>query len=352
MRGPSVAVLLVASLAVRAGDARADEAEARRRFGEATRLAESGSYVEALAGYRDAYAAWSNPKILLNIGTLLRYLGRNAEAAATYELYLADATAEPAKRVDVEQALREIEAKTAKLAVQVSDTAERLLIDGRLVAESVRSAAVRLDPGPHVLVAERADGPPAVLTIAVAAGEARELTLSFPAGEEPAPLAPVPVEPVQAAPAPAPSQTVAPDRGRQERTPARSFSHAGRLGLALRADIDGKLRGAVAAAGPTLGVGDRIELSLSGLLGSQAGVEPAIDLFVLTGSLKPMLTFALPTFFADGPRPGVRGALGLEWDQSATFGAFAQTGVAWFPKLPERYETTVFVASVGVRGRL
>ena len=64
------------------------QTEARALFKEGNRLLDAGDYVGALDMFKGAYSRWPNVKILLNLGTALRQLGRNVEAAEHYEKYL------------------------------------------------------------------------------------------------------------------------------------------------------------------------------------------------------------------------------------------------------------------------
>ena len=47
----------------------------------------------------------------------------------------------------------------------------------------------------------------------------------------------------------------------------------------------------------------------AGLAGSDPGFEVASRLSLTRGALRPVATVAVPVFFTDGPRPGVRGVL-------------------------------------------
>ena len=57
---------------------------------EGVKRLQAKSYDQALANFLEAYAKFPSPKILLNIGSTLRDMGRSADAANTYQRYLSD----------------------------------------------------------------------------------------------------------------------------------------------------------------------------------------------------------------------------------------------------------------------
>ena len=62
---------------VRADDA--SEREGRALFDKGNQRIKEGDFAGALEAFQSAYAKYPNVKILLNIGTTLRHLGRNVE---------------------------------------------------------------------------------------------------------------------------------------------------------------------------------------------------------------------------------------------------------------------------------
>ena len=102
-------------------------------FKKANHLLETGEFAKALELYREAYARFPSPKILINIGTALRSLGRDAEAAETYQRYLDDPGADPKRRDEVKQLLDELSAKLGRLRVDIDQPGAQLQLDGRAV---------------------------------------------------------------------------------------------------------------------------------------------------------------------------------------------------------------------------
>ncbi|MFH0900278.1 MAG: tetratricopeptide repeat protein [Pseudomonadota bacterium] len=183
----ALAVFLVAgSGPVFAGGAA--EKEARALFKEATRLTDSGDYVGALELYRGAYARWPNPKILLNTATVLMLLGRDAEAADTFEQYLRDPLADPKMVPEVRKTLAEREKLIGKLRIEADVPGLAVRVDGKPVGQSGAALVVRVTPGEHTVSAQVAGRPPVLETVTVAAGEARDVVLktASPGTESPA----------------------------------------------------------------------------------------------------------------------------------------------------------------------
>lgn len=186
----------VGSWAAPASAQTADEQAARALFTEGNELFAAGDYVAALERFQTAYARTSNPKILLNIGTTLKQLGRFAEAATVYETYLKNPKADPARRKEVEAALGELLGRIAVLRLEGAPEGAKITIDGRPVS----GGQVRVDRGPHTVVADDGKGPPVTVQVEVAAKEERVVSLKRP-DTPPAPAA----EPKPASPSPAPA---------------------------------------------------------------------------------------------------------------------------------------------------
>jgi tetratricopeptide (TPR) repeat protein len=160
--------------------ARADDAserEARALFAEGLQKMDSGDFVGALDRFRAAYARFPSVNILLDIGTMLGQLGRNAEAADAYDAYLRDPAANPAKRPEVEKLLHDLDARVAKLHVVVDGRAAIVRVDGKVVGQTGGVAQVRREPGSHAVSAESEGAPPAVENVMAVAGQEVNVTL-------------------------------------------------------------------------------------------------------------------------------------------------------------------------------
>ncbi len=180
MRRWIVVCALACALAPRIAHAdKATESEARRLFSDGNERLESGDYVGALDKFRTAYGLWANAKILLNIGTALRQLGRNAEAADAYEDYLAHQDSDPKRKAEVTGILKQLEALLGKLQISVNEPGARVIVDGKFVGESPQSILLRVEPGVHSVVAEKQGYAVAAVTVVVAAREGRDVDLKM-----------------------------------------------------------------------------------------------------------------------------------------------------------------------------
>jgi hypothetical protein len=153
--------------------------------------------------FRGAYSRWPNVKILLNMGTALRQLGRNVEAAETYEKYLADPAADSAKKTQVQGLVTALSAQLGKLKVEVNEPGARVLVDGKALGTSPQSISLRVEPGSHSVVAEKEGYALSAATVSVAAGQERVVELrlvstAIPKAEPAAEVAPQPAAPTTA----------------------------------------------------------------------------------------------------------------------------------------------------------
>ncbi len=179
-----VASLLLATSAVARGDEapKADpRADAQALLQQGNELVGSGDYVEALGKFEAAYKLFPSPKLLLNIGTTQRLLGRNADAATTYEKYLRDPEHDAKREPEVKRIIGEIDAVVSRIKVKVKTKGAGVKIDGKDIGEGPLDLTLRVDPGEHTVVAEKSFMSADVETVTVKPGEALDLDV------EPAP---------------------------------------------------------------------------------------------------------------------------------------------------------------------
>jgi len=317
----------------------ADENAARAHFEKGLALLDAGDHARALDEFRAAYADWQNPKILLNIGTTLRALGRDAEAANAYARYVRESGADPERVAEAKAVLNEIDPRVGRLGIVLADPTAHVLVDGARSVEWHPAEPLRVAPGSHEISAQRQGLPSTVVSVSVGAGEQRSVELALKSAAEPRTQ---PAREMPAAPVADRGATVARD----------DLSHADQLGAFVRADIDGEGRGALVAPGVSFGVGDHVEPAVAGLIGQDKGVWLGVRLFALRSALKPSLLLGAPVFFVDGARVGLQGSIGLLWDASPHVGAFVDFGIVHFLSPPDGYDATVFVPSAGIQTRL
>jgi hypothetical protein len=330
---------LASLLGITAPLADGDETQARELFKSGVTLLNKGKFADALGQFERAYGLWRNPKILLNIATTLRELGRLTEAASAYEAYLQDPEADTSRIPDVRKALAEIDAKVAAVTVDVTTDGASVTVDGTKVDRRPQGAGgtwfVRVVPGDHVVTISKEGFHTHTEKLTAAAGEKLTLRVMLEPIERATPTTPQP-ERTTTAPAPAEPE---------------SLSHDSQASVFARGDVDGEFRGAVAVLGVGYGLGDVLELQGAALVGRDKGFEVGASLYLSTGALKPVVYVGSPTFFADGASPGVHAAIGLQVDPSRHLGLFAQVGGAAFLNAPETRESAAFVPSVGAQGR-
>jgi len=182
--------------AATAAPARADPAKAvdkkaaQKLLAQGNQLVGEGDYLGALEKFRGAYAKFASPKILLNIGTTLRQLGRNVEAAEIYEQYLADKEHDVARENDVKRVLAEIDAVVGRILLQVVDASATVRLDGKQLDAAILGQSLRVEPGEHTVMAEKPGASPVVQSVMVKARQEHLVTLRFtppPPKVEPAP---------------------------------------------------------------------------------------------------------------------------------------------------------------------
>ena len=154
------------------------KAEATRLLAEGNALSNEGNYVEALEKFQIAYDVYASPKLLLNIGTMLRQLGRNIEAAGVYERYLKDPGAEPQQIKLLTRTLDEIDSLVGHLRITVSPLDAAVSLDGKPLDVPITGAEVRIEPGTHKVVAEKKGFPAAIVTVSLGRGEKRVASLN------------------------------------------------------------------------------------------------------------------------------------------------------------------------------
>ncbi len=169
------------SLAHSGGDVCADELKekAQQLLSEGNALASEGDFGLALVKFRTAHELYPSPKLLLNIGTSLRQIGRNAEAAETYDTYLAHADADPAREDELRSILDDLENLVGRLEIRVAQPGARVSLDGKILRGLSTGTSIRVDPGEHTVTAEKAGRPSAVRHVKVEAGQTLQVALSL-----------------------------------------------------------------------------------------------------------------------------------------------------------------------------
>lgn len=343
------------------------------------------AYDQALANFLEAYAKFPSPKILLNIASTLRDMGRLADAANTYQRYLADPATGPERVAEVKQLLNELDDQLTILTVRVFPRGSDISIDGGPFIPVGSSLVTRVRTGIH-LVRIRKDALASELTVNGFVGENKEVapTLQMPTDTPPPAPAQPATEHVQGwlvtgteyGTADASSrERIVHTRGRQvtailphdEPTAAPGDGddaiESGALGV-LR--IDGKGRGFAGGAGLALSRG-RLETELMVLKSDEVGGYVGLRYRVLTGFFRPYLAAGAPGFVYDHEQLapdgvsletarriaiGIRAAAGIELKINGHLSVQGDLGYEHFFFVDEHFEADVFVPTLGVIGRL
>lgn len=350
----------------------AGKVDAKALVQSGVKLLKQKDYLGALAVFRDAYQRFPSVKLLLNIGTTLKLLGRNAEAANAYQRYLDDPEADPARvsevgdvvatldrvlgRVSLTAAFTEPsgapaapgDAAAAEGTVGASSSAEvapgapsaEVAINGGEWQPLSQAKLVRVDPGAYVIAARREGFAPVELRGQIGAGESAELKLQL-----------------VALPPAAPSRGAGEGEGLDEdggalRRRASVEGGRSRLGLMLRGHFHLSPVGAAALIGPTVDLTDRLEVNAGVLLGRFRGGYLGASFAVLPGRFRPIAAAGLLVVADDGARFAARAAAGLEVVVSRNLSVFAELGGEHLFNPPMTVFSNAFVPSAGVFGRL
>ena len=280
-----------------------EKGDAKELMQLGVKLLKSKDYLGALAVFKDAFERFPSSKILLNIGTTLKLLDRNAEAANTYQRYLDARDSDPKRRAEVTREIVVLDRGLAHLAITAPAEAQlQIGDDDWIAAEHV--ANYRVTPGGYTVRARREGFKPFETSGRVAIGQTAAVTVTLDAIPEQRLIVRVPEVPIPAAP-----------------EPPRS-----RIGALALGHFDFK-GGAAALVGGSLDVTDRLEIVAAGLIGHNSGGYAGASFAFLTGTLRPMVSAGMPVFFNDGARYAIRGAAGLELAANRHFALILEIGV-------------------------
>ncbi|MDX2091131.1 MAG: tetratricopeptide repeat protein [Kofleriaceae bacterium] len=157
--------LLAASLAVLASTrafaqpaARDDKQLAEALMTEGVRLLQDKAYEQALANFLEAYAKVPSPRILLNIGSTLRDMGRLADAANTYQRYILEPGPDDSRVAEVKALLTRLDEQLTLLTIRVNLAGAEVSIDAGPFIPVGRALVTRVRPGIHLVRARLGEG--------------------------------------------------------------------------------------------------------------------------------------------------------------------------------------------------
>ncbi|HEY1817982.1 MAG TPA: hypothetical protein VGG74_36820 [Kofleriaceae bacterium] len=355
------------------------------------------AYDQALANFLEAYNRLPSPKILLDVASTLRDMGRLADAANTYERYLVDPATGSERATEVKKLLLDLDQQLTVLTVRVQPHGSELSIDAGPFVPVGSSLQTRVRPGPHA-IRIRKGAAVSELDINSFEGEAKDVTATV--ADEP-PVA-TPTAPV--APTPPPVTTPAPEHvdgwliqgrtygtddgnGRSRHVKADYTTdvaayvpdqyaealHAAVYtppehippGAIAQLRIDGNhWRGFAVGAGIVFPVTDSFQMEVEGMKSDVWGAYIGARYLFLTGFLRPYAGAGLPLFFFTDDMShsqvavGGRLAGGLELVINGHFSVEAELGIEQYFNVDgvvykgQMFEQTSFAPTLGVIGRL
>lgn len=322
-----------------------------------------------LDNFLDAYNKLPSPKLLLEIASTLRELGRLADVANTYQRYVSDPAADRVAEITAE--LHALDAQLAILTIHVAPRGSEISIDAGPFVAVGATLVTRVAPGLHLVRIRRGDAS-SELTVNGFPGAAKDVALELAAPPADAPdhvdgwliTGPPRVRTAAAEPAPIPPKpddVVEPTADALvEAVPERTIT-SGVVGV-MR--IDGKGRGFAGGLGLAYTPDDSIELELAGLKSDAWGAYLGLRYRLRTDRLRPYVGLGVPLFFfsdATGMSRtaiGARAAGGLEVSVTGHISVLADLGVEHFFNTSgllyrdHVLDDTVFVPTVGVIGRM
>jgi hypothetical protein len=313
-----------------------DKSDAAALMQSGVKLLEGKDYLGALAVFKNAYERFPSAKILLNIGTTLKLLGRDADAANIYQRYLDASDTDPKRRPEVDKLLDKIDAQVGRVEIKVTPSDSIVTVDDDDWLHVVHGATWRLAPGRHEIAARHDGYAAATKSIETTAGESATITL------EPSRI--VAVRSPDTGPEPgigvhATAPVIAPEEPRS-RFGALVFGHF---------DIP---HGGAALVGATADITDRIAVRAAAILGPHVGAYAGGVVAILPHRYRPYVSAGVPLFISNGARVSIRGALGFEYELNRHVAISIEAGVehSFDPEMDVK--ATAFVPAAGIVGRL
>jgi hypothetical protein len=314
-----------------------DKVDAKALMASGLKLYAAKDYLGALAVFKEAYDRFPSSKILLNIGTTLKALGRDAEAANTYQRFLDAADADVSKKGAVDKELAELDGRLATVEIKASLADAELQIGDEQPHPASELTKYRVAPGKVTVHVHKTHFQPYEKTLDLVAGQTTSLSVDLVAAPEVTPVTQVG------------SATPAGNGIHAALPPAASPS---KLGAIAVAHIDFKYKGGAGVVGATMQVATGLQAEVAGIFGPSWGAYVGARYALLTGSLHPTLAAGVPLFVSSGARIGVRGAGGVQLDLTPHLALVGELGVEHVFNPQANIAGTLFIPAIGALGRL
>jgi hypothetical protein len=364
---------------------------AQALLSEGVKQIQDRKFEQALANFLEAYAKFPSARILLNVAGTLHDMGREADAANTYEKYAHDSGASPDRLPEVQKILASIDATLTTLVIHVQPRGVELSIDGGPFVATGSVLTTRVRPGTHMIRARKGD---ALVEIGLNGFEAEVKDIS---ASVPIPTETLPPTPTTSPPPPPPAEEVRPwltngtlygtgDANSNERKtratyggeevaaiiPDYELTADGQIrvkapevetidsGVVAAMRIDGKLRGFAGAFGLAISRG-HLELDLLYLRSELNGAYVGGRYRLYNGFIRPYVQVGVPAFLFTNPTDkstdvafGARIAGGAEIPINGHLSVQGDLGYEHFfvDEAETHFEANEIVYTLGVIGRL
>ncbi len=154
---------------------------------EGVKQLQAKSFDQALANFLEAYTRFPSPKILLNIASTLRDMGRLADAANTYQRYLLDPATGPERVAEVKEMLIRLDEQLTILTVRVFPSGSDVSIDAGPFIPVGSSLLTRVRSGIHLVRIKKGTGSNE-LTVNGFEGENKEVSATVTLQPDPPPV--------------------------------------------------------------------------------------------------------------------------------------------------------------------
>ena len=138
--------IVTAAASAQPADPKENKVDAQSLMQSGVKLLEAKDYLGALAVFKTAYERFPSTKILLNIGTTLKYLDRDADAANAYQRYIDANDAEPKRRAELQKLVDKIDKTTGRYEITPTPSDATVTIDDDDWLHVVRGKLWRVAP--------------------------------------------------------------------------------------------------------------------------------------------------------------------------------------------------------------
>lgn len=153
----------------------AQKARAAELLAEGNRKFDQALFAEALAAFESAYRAYPSPKLHFSIAQTQYELDRPLEALQHYEQFITLVAERelPQPWAIAAERVYQLQGRVASITLQCNPVGATVSLDGVALGKAPLATAVRVMPGKHVLLVDKAGFERRVVELELAAGAAR-----------------------------------------------------------------------------------------------------------------------------------------------------------------------------------